>query len=370
MEKIRPVWCTTRAWIAHNDARSSQKIHCSVPTVDDNETMTSLPSFPQSTDQGSVASSAFTRQPENNGEANATLLSFPKSHFNEKTGMPPKNEEDARRLWQWRKNRPPPGTDTGPIPENAGKTMLKEAKELHKSLRDFTIKAFMEDARKMADKWNLRIPGTNECPVLLKDFLKAHGAAMKRNDDNERKVHMTCHHFHRHRNWLADVVDRWCATEAKIHIVGFGKVPGKEHREHPTDRGGFTVVAREAKAQAVKSLMRPMLKNAGWNIATTNGQGRGAAKQTKKYEKVKIAIELTGNRHDCYVVTNKLNSVQEGEATKVPVAASMPRESSTSGSTVDDPIEIDSVIDIGNFVSELGDCHWCRSFGGDSPTCL
>ena len=312
-------------------------------------------------DDVSVSSSAVASKPADDAGIDTPLLPFPMSYFDVKTGQPPKSEDDATRLWQWRRNRPPPGHDTEPIPDNAGMIILKEARDLHKSLRTYTHQKFMEDARTMAKVWSLTIPGTNEYPILPKDFQKAYSALNRDNSgkgyNDERKVYMTAHHFHRNRNWLTDVVDKWCENVAKIRIIGCGG-HGAGKRKHIGDRGGFTVAARQAKSQAVKMLMRPMLQKAGWSIATTNQEGRG--NQTRKYEPITIHIAMTGDHQDCYVVTKQHQPALS--KTKISAVAG------TEG-TLQNPIEIDSVLNISNFASELGNAIG-RQVSEDTIRCI
>ena len=85
---------------------------------------------------------------------------------------------------------------------------------------------------------------------------------------------MIAHHFHKQRTWQANVVDQWFAREKNCIVEkekdeNGNQRPGIVSRTHPTDCGGFGAVARNAKSQALRNLMRHMLRNAGWCIATT-----------------------------------------------------------------------------------------------------
>ena len=166
----------------------------------------------------------------------------------------------------------------------------------------------------MAVQWNLRLPSTNNFPVTEKDMQKALAALIRSPDeslDAETKVYMVCHHFHQERKWLAEVIDNWfaeegiCIVEKQKDAEGNNK-PGIVIRNHPTDQGGFSAVARDAKSYALRNLMRYMLRHAKWCIATTFKETLAkntAGKGQKKYDKIEIYVPLTQDKYTCYVVT-------------------------------------------------------------------
>ena len=231
-----------------------------------------------------------------------TLLSYPHDFFNTTTGAGPKDTATAAALWQYRKHRPPIGTvDLEPAD---GMKMLKEIRSMRHRLKSHIENTFLEDARKMAEVWNLKVPSTNRTPHTPKDFVKAL-VGLKRVEgslESERIVYMVCHHFHHQREWLCNAVDAWCLEE-KIKIeytTGPTEAGGVRKRVSPTSRGGFGAYARNVKSEVVKHLMRNMLNQAGWSISTKDNSKQG---KEKKYEPISIRIDTTLTEHTCYLVT-------------------------------------------------------------------
>jgi hypothetical protein len=196
----------------------------------------------------------------------------------------------------------------------------------------------MKDARNLANVWGLKNPKTNMAPVVFKDFVSAF-SALKRVEgslDSERIVYMVCHHFHHPREWLCDAVDEWCKKEnIQIDIPLVEKVAaegGRNRRQSPRSRGGFGVVARLAKAEIVKRMMRNMLGRAGWCIATKDNSKQG---QGRKYEPVTIRIEQTSTQHTCFVVTKDASA-------KKPAAKKVAGELAAAGSNAENPVDVEA----------------------------
>jgi len=290
----------------------------------------------------------FSTEPSANS-ATTAVLCYPHNFFNTKTGLGPKDQEEAKKLWQYRKHRPASGTvDAEPAD---GEKMLKEVSGMRERLKSHIERAFYAGARQMADCWNLKVPTTNMTPVTPKDFVNAL-AALKRVEGslaNERIVYMVCHHFHHPRAWLSSAVDAWCLEEKiKIEYPDQPKlmVGGVRTRQSPYNRGGFGVYARNVKSEIVKQLMRNMLQRCGWRIATKDN-----SKQSKgmKYEAITIRIDIALTDHTCYVVT------MEEDANKKPAAKKKDAGSATMGSSADNPIDVDDAVAFG--------AHVCRSVG-------
>jgi len=274
-------------------------------------------------------------------------LAYPHDFFNTQNGQGPKDPNQAVSLWPYRKHRPAYGTvDLEPAD---GMKMLKEVQGMRERLRSHIEQAFMKDARMMASVWKLKDPRTNQTPHTPKDFVRAL-AALKRVEgslENERIVYMVCHHFHHQREWLSNAVDAWCRDEnIKIEYPSQPKVvAGVRKRSSPSNRGGFGVYARTCKSDMVKQLMRNMLTQSGWSIATKDNtkQCKG-----KKYEAITIRIEQALTDHTCYVVTEDASAKKA--AGKIRDAGS-----ATMGSSADNPIEVDRFVGIG--------AHICSNLG-------
>ena len=62
------------------------------------------------------------------------FLRYPRNFFNRITGGPPKDEEAASCLWEYRKGRPNNGSGNADLVSADGGAMLKEMKDLRESL--------------------------------------------------------------------------------------------------------------------------------------------------------------------------------------------------------------------------------------------
>jgi hypothetical protein len=236
----------------------------------------------------------------------AVPLDYPKDFFNPVTGSSPTNEAEAIKLWPYRKSRPQAGL-VDVCPPDGGLKMLQECAAIRASLHTFVIGAFLRCAREEAEKWKVGLPSTNGKAVTERDLVIALGSLrlVEGLRNSEFKAYMIGHHFHRSRGWLAHVVDDWC-LQSNIRIVLPAKDPSvslweRKKRQHQTDRGGFGVVARIAKSQIQKRLMRGMLRLARWCISV---QTRPSTDQ--KYERIKLQTDDYGAFQSCYLVTGEV----------------------------------------------------------------
>ena len=218
---------------------------------------------------------------ELNREEPRVLLEYPRNFFNPTNGAGPTTEEQACRLWMYRKARRTDGlADTDTLPD--GKLMLQEIQEIRDSLRAHIKKTYEDSIRTRAKEMDVRMPGKASFPHTIQDFRKILNE-LTSTPDNERMVFELVHQFHKDRHWLAAAIDQWFDNEGMVLLPQQKPkfVNGKRTRTCPTDRGGFSAVARSAKSAVVGSLMSPMLCNAGWSISLTKGQGKNHSYEKK-----------------------------------------------------------------------------------------
>ena len=208
----------------------------------------------------------------NSTQNSRVLLEYPRNFFHQQTGAGPSTPEQAARFWMYRKSRRTDGlADTEEQPD--GEAMLQEIKDIRESLRTFILQSYQEGIQQRAKEMNITIPGKASHPVVIQDFRTILNG-LESTKENQMMVYELVHQFHKDRHWLADAIDRWFDREgmalAPLQKPKF--VDGKRTRICPTDRGGFSAVARSAKSQVVGGLMAPMLRNAGWSVSLTKGQ--------------------------------------------------------------------------------------------------
>lgn len=192
-------------------------------------------------------------------------LEYPRDFFDLKKGGNPPNLEAAALLWPYRKDRPRRGAVEMVAPNGA--VMMAECDAMRQSVRNYIQKKFMDDARRVAKELNFTmVCGT--VPITPKD-LKNALQALDNTVENRVFVYRICHEFHRDRSWMADAIDEWFIQENMVLLPSSDK---SRRKKYTSDRGGFSVIARNAKAQALGGLMNPMLAKVGWCIARTNNQ--------------------------------------------------------------------------------------------------
>ena len=225
------------------------------------------------------------------------FLRYPRNFFDRITGALPKDEEAASCLWAYRKGRPNNGSGNADLVSADGGAMLKEMKDIRESLQRFVMDEFLAHMRIMARRSGMQIQSNAEVPVTPSDFKKILRWLIN-NPRNQKMVYDVVHKFHRHRFWIANVVDKWFECE-KMMLEGevrIQKENGKCAKFFATDRGGFTAVAQAVKAQLMKSYMLHMLRNVGWCIATTY-------RKNETTKTVYTKIKLQDCKDHYYVVT-------------------------------------------------------------------
>lgn len=232
------------------------------------------------------------------GSVDSGFLQYPRDFFHPVSGGGPRDREAAKLLWPLRKGRPKTGFVERD--EADGDKMFNEVIQMRKSLRMFVSHAFLSQSRETAQRLNLLLPSTNNKVVTSKDIRMALGC-LKWSKEAEIVVYMVCHHFHRGRVWLANTVDGWLERE-KMRLCDAATGPTQVKRYHRTERGGFGVVARQAKSQFVATLMASMLKRAGWCLYRKINN----SSPHREYKLITVPINMQDGRtisSECYLVT-------------------------------------------------------------------
>lgn len=251
-----------------------------------------------------------------NNENNSFLLAYPYNFFHEVTGFGPKTEQEAECYWQFRKSRPRDAMAIDTVPPN-GALMLKEIQSIRTSLRKHIEYMFMEEVRQKAREAELQTPLSNDPIVSKKDIINFLKSLKESSQENQQMVYTLVHEFHKTRQWQADAIDKWFA---KNNMKLIPAPDEKKQRKHGTDRGGFSVVAREAKSQAVQSLMQPMLSKVGWCISLINNV---KSNQNKTYTAV---TKLVNGKEQLLYYLVKMN--EEASSKEPPSTKSLKKQTS------------------------------------------
>ena len=193
-------------------------------------------------------------------------------------------------------------------------SMLREMHNIKGSLRVYIMKSYLNSVRNELSSYNgkpgyesLLLPSTSLPPVTEQDFKTLLGK-LENNEVNQRVVHHIFFQFHKDRMWLAERIDEWFkANNMKLLEASDAVASNNAKKTYQADRGGFTAVARFGKNQAIGNLMDPMLKKAGWCIATKKNQGK---KTCKTYTEV-FVDGIKKKRDSFYVVTIAESAVDE-----------------------------------------------------------
>ena len=156
-------------------------------------------------------------------------------------------------------------------------------------------------------------------------------------------VYDVFHKFHRERLWIANAIDKWFQRE-KMMLEGeiwTQKQNGKCEKFFATDQGGFSSVAQTVNAQIVKSYMLPMLRKAGWCIATSY-------RKTESTKTAYTKIELPDCKDHYYMVT-----MLSKESSHQPCIASGNIGTTNSCSTLHQKILDEDFVDISGVASKI-----------------
>jgi hypothetical protein len=206
------------------------------------------------------------------------FLDYPRDFFDLKEGANPTSQEAAALLWQYRKGRPPAGVADRQHPNGAA--MLKEIQEIRKSLRVYVANEYKNGAIAAAKEYSLLLPNTNSAPIDAGD-LRTAIQNLSPSNENYEKAFRVFHLFCRTRVWLANVIDGWM-LENNMRLMPPPDVDDADKaRSYEHERGGFSRVASQAKAQEVKKYMAALFSKQKWCVATMWKKGKG-----KTYRKV------------------------------------------------------------------------------------
>jgi hypothetical protein len=198
--------------------------------------------------------------------ARTTLLPYPRLFFNKVGKLP--SEEEAKLLWNFRKNRPSTNAVETAVPD--GEAMQIEMKAMRDRLRKFIAEEVWLGMKEAAQSQKVVRPSDRGAIVLEKDLVQVlESLTDPEENKNDHVVFMICHEFHRSRSWLANKVDKWLLQEGMVLLDDSNRT-GTTKKASTTCRGGFGAIARDAKSQAVAKKMTTLAKQCSWHLATTD----------------------------------------------------------------------------------------------------
>lgn len=197
------------------------------------------------------------------GTDTSSCLGYPMNYFNTTTGKGPVDDKDAEAWWPYRHARPINGGFD--IPPN-GPNMMAEVLVVRDDLRHFVASELLHGFCENCKFHNVRMPGTNQFPMLQKDLKQIIKSWSSNTHIFQRLIYMIFHQFHKDRKWLSHVVDKFLASN-NMFLIPYTAIGTK--KVYADYRGGFGVVARRAKAQTIRMYMNFLYKSQVWMIATT-----------------------------------------------------------------------------------------------------
>jgi hypothetical protein len=239
---------------------------------------------------------------------------YPRNFFNEETGAGAKNAQEALCWWPWRYDRPKPNMMDNEVPD--GNMMLKEISDIRSNLRFYVGKEYFKMVKARAKKFGLINEATGEHAVLTKD-LKAAISTLQNTPENNELVYKIFNDFHKDRDWMANCIDRWM-YESKMNLepqVNEGK------KLYPTNRGGFSAVARHAKSNINALFKDNLYKAQNWCLASSLPSTKAQKTDPKTYTPATIEIAVGDNLPPkvitYYVVTPPTINANAASATRV-----------------------------------------------------
>jgi hypothetical protein len=210
------------------------------------------------------------------------FLVYPRTYFELKTGNGPKNATDALRWWEWRESRRTSNTIDAEEPD--GNKMMREVNNTRVSLRLFVVQEYLSTIKNIAKRLGFMNEATGENAILTKDITSAL-CNLDNTTENNLLAYNIFVEFHKDRSWMANTIDKWLFIR-KMILQPQVKVVGK--KLYVESRGGFTAVARHAKANQIARFKDQLYKAKGWCIATSLPSTKAHKKDPKTYRLVQI----------------------------------------------------------------------------------
>ena len=247
------------------------------------------------TDEGRRESRAPTLIPASSS-AVRPFLDYPMNFFTDQGNVPDSKTELGKQAlqfrWVYRSNRNAnPDDHLCEQDPYRQEVMIAEMTAMKSSLYDFATEAYIRHAKDLAIEAKLTFPPGEQTIVMDRD-LKTALHALKRSPENEVLVYNLFHHRIRtDKNWPAFIVDEWAKTQ-NITLLSYIPVyeKGKRNRRNKdVTRLGFGAICLEARKKVLQKYMRPMFKELGWMIATTDkGSRKGVV---RKYTRREVAAD-------------------------------------------------------------------------------
>jgi hypothetical protein len=208
------------------------------------------------------------------------VLGYPHHYFDIVTGKGPANVKEAEMWWQYRHDRPNNPNEMFDIPPD-GRKMMDEICTVRDELRHHVSSELLQGFIDNCIALNITMPSNNQSPKLHKDLKQIIATWSSNVNLYQRLIYIIFHKFHKERNWLSTVVDKFLKAN-NMYLLPYTATEKK--KVYTNDRGGFGVVARRAKAQTIRTYMNFLYKNQVWMIATTL-----SSKKNRDYTKVTAA---------------------------------------------------------------------------------
>ena len=220
------------------------------------------------------------------------FLEYPLWYFDQTTGSGPKTIAEAALYWSWWKNRP--RGNAKETEEPCGKYMLNEINNNKKNLRAFVRAEYHDYIRVLAAEHGLINTATNDTAILTND-IKIIMSMLPNSPVNNRLVYDIFYSFHKHRDWLANTIDKWLIKN-KMWVKPPEKIDDK--KLYVDMRGGFTRVGCFAKSNVVTLYKNNLYNRMGWCLALT----LPSTQPTRNPPKVYTRVNIEDDQH-YYVVT-------------------------------------------------------------------
>ena len=199
---------------------------------------------------------------------------IPHNFFDKVSGKGPSDPEEAKKYWEFRKNKPRDSVDNE---DPDGEQMVLEIKEMRKKLQQHILKQYNARVLEIAQEVNLNNE-LNQLPKKREDVQK-NLLLLKPTD---YRVVYEVFYARFTRQWNALQIDAWC-DEENIVIVLPKVGDDSKSRVYSSDRGGFSTVARDAVNQARKYYINCLWTKKQWKVEKTKPNGIELVKGVDEY---------------------------------------------------------------------------------------
>ena len=223
-----------------------------------------------------------------NSSGTKNMQEVPLDYFDLKTGKPPADPQSAACFWR------------GLATEADGQKMKDEMDKNHSEMQELAATMMLKKVLEGCHEAGLKRP-TDNGRIGSKRDTKAMLSSLPRSTDNMKKLIIATVNPTKDKSFVPQVADQFLSM--KNMVLSCKNLPESIQNHHSSNRGGFGVAIRKAKADWLKNnIYKPMEDNNSWHFLPNQPRAK-EGRMAKKFEKV--TVEVNGKCHCMCVVESR-----------------------------------------------------------------